>query len=329
MGNDIIRAISTEKFRATPTGLQLPKDKVPYEEWEEYGHSLRRVEGALQWVIGDWLRYGEFAYGEKYTQASSIWPDSGISALMEYQRIANAYPNRERSIRIDWTLYRIAATTKKKLRRQLLEEAESKEWTVKELKAEVRRHQIEDIKEADIQVAEGLYSAISCDPPWPYDRANHKQPWETYDRAGRRAASPYPEMSLLEIAANAPPAADDSLLFLWTTHAFMRDAYTLLDLWEFKPKTVITWVKDQMGLGVWLRSKSEFCIMAVKGKPKVALVSQTTVVEGPLREHSRKPDEFYEMVDSLVPNEYRKLDMYSRESREGWDQYGNEADKFQ
>jgi N6-adenosine-specific RNA methylase IME4 len=66
--------------------------------------------------------------------------------------------------------------------------------------------------------------------------------------------------------------------------------------------------------------------MALRGKPTINLTNQTTVVNGKLKEHSRKPDEFYEMVNSLCVG--YKLDYFSREQREGWDQYGNDTNRF-
>ena len=66
--------------------------------------------------------------------------------------------------------------------------------------------------------------------------------------------------------------------------------------------------------------------MATIGNPKVNLTNQTTVVYGKVREHSRKPDEFYEMVDSLCTG--NKIDMFGREKRNGWDVWGNETNKF-
>lgn len=330
--NDAIPAISHGPFTATPFGLVIDEKKdIDYELWAEYGKAMRRVEGAIQWVIGDWLRFGEFKYGEKYAQATEAWLESEIPALKNYQWVANAYPRSERSTRVDlsWTHFREAAATEEPLRSQLLDDANINKWSARDLKQAIRKHQIGEIKESEVIVPNGRFNVISCDPPWPYDLENKRNPWETHDQQGRRAASPYPELRILDIASNEPPSADDCFLFLWTTHRFMPDAYRLLDLWDFEPKTIITWVKDQIGLGAWLRSQSEFCIMAVKGKPKVALEGQSTVINGKLREHSRKPDKFYELVESLVPNKYRKLDMYSREKREGWEQIGNEPARFE
>ena len=62
-------------------------------------------------------------------------------------------------------------------------------------------------------------------------------------------------------------------------------------------------------------------------KPTIDLTNQTTVLHAPMREHSRKPDEFYEMVESLCVG--RRLDFFSREPREGWAQMGNDPDKFE
>jgi N6-adenosine-specific RNA methylase IME4 len=82
-----------------------------------------------------------------------------------------------------------------------------------------------------------------------------------------------------------------------------------------------------MGTGDWLRSQSEFCILSVRGKPLVTLTNQTTVLHAPMRDHSRKPDEFYALVESLCPDG-RRYDRFARERREGWQVGGNDTDKF-
>jgi N6-adenosine-specific RNA methylase IME4 len=183
--------------------------------------------------------------------------------------------------------------------------------------AELER-QREAIESGRLAVPVGLFDVIVVDPPWPYGTE--------YDPYTRRAASPYPEMSLEEILEIRLPAKEDCVLWLWTTHLFMRHAFAILDAWGFREVAILTWVKDRLGLGSWLRSKSEFCIMAVKGKPVVNLTNQSTVLFAPMREHSRKPDEFYEMVETLCPG--RKLDFFSREPRPGWEQYGNDVGRF-
>jgi N6-adenosine-specific RNA methylase IME4 len=198
--------------------------------------------------------------------------------------------------------------------------------SVKSIVADIKKQdRIDDIEQQAAAIEESLpgipvgpFHVISIDPPWPYGTG--------YDPDGRRAANPYPEMSLEQIKAIELPAADDCVLWLWTTHKFMRHSFELLDAWGFRDVAILTWVKDRMGLGSWLRSQSEFCIMAVKGKPPIQLTNQTTIIDGPLREHSRKPDSFYELVNGLCVG--AKLDYFSREKRAGWAQVGNTTELF-
>lgn len=203
----------------------------------------------------------------------------------------------------------------------------TKPVSVKAIVADIKKQdRIDDIEQQAAAIEESLpgipvgpFHVISLDPPWPYGTG--------YDPDGRRAANPYPEMSLEQIKAIELPAADNCVLWLWTTHKFMRHSFDLLDAWGFRDVAIVTWVKDRMGLGSWIRSQSEFCIMAVKGKPPVCLTNQTTVIDGPLREHSRKPDSFYELVNGLCVG--AKLDYFSREKREGWAQVGNTPELFE
>jgi len=217
----------------------------------------------------------------------------------------------------------------RKVRREapeLMPKLESGEMTaheaVKIIKKDKRdkqiQEQIKEIEQNDFTPPTKKYDVIVVDPPWPYGTK--------YDPNGRRAANPYPEMSLDDIKAIELPASDDCVLWLWTTHKFMRYSFDILDAWGFRDVAIITWVKDRMGLGTHIRSQSEFCIMALRGKPTINLTKQTTVINGKLKEHSRKPDEFYEMVNSLCVG--YKLDYFSREQREGWDQYGNDTNRF-
>ena len=208
---------------------------------------------------------------------------------------------------------------------RLQKESPGGQTGAKNLKTAKRKRDIEkqrnQIRLVENEVPTGPFDVIVCDPPWPYDNQ------DSYSDAGFRGTSPYPEMPLDEMAALKFSAAKDCVLWLWTTHKFMRHSFALLDGWGFEDKVILTWVKDRMGTGRWLRSQSEFAIMAVRGKPQIALTNQTTVLHAPLREHSRKPDEFYEMVEELCLGA-KRLDCFSREPRKGWAQFGNDLEKF-
>ncbi len=200
---------------------------------------------------------------------------------------------------------------------------------IDKLKAEKKRSddirkQLESIKERGVNQPDGLFDVIVIDPPWGYVRqAGHG----SFDANGRRCTNPYPEMTQDELKAIELPAADNCVLFLWTTHKFIWDAKELLDHWHFDYRCMLVWNKQKLGTGNLIRMQCEFCLVALKGKPIFKDVHNVRdLIEEARREHSRKPDAFYQLVDELCAG--RKLDYFSRQHREGWSTYGNDTDKF-
>ena len=178
--------------------------------------------------------------------------------------------------------------------------------------------QREDIANNVMAKIDGLFEVISIDPPWNYGRA--------YDPDSSRAANPYPEMSQSELLDIELPFADDSVCLLWTTQAFIFDAKELLNKWGFTYKATIVWDKEKMGMGAWLRMQCEFCLIGIKGNPAWNNTKYRDIIREPRREHSRKPDCFFEMIEEITVG--RRLEYFSRENRKGWEVYGNETNKF-
>lgn len=194
--------------------------------------------------------------------------------------------------------------------------AAGKASSVKQAK---RQHVSEQIKAAPTALPDGPFAVFVLDPPWTYNNRA--------DDISHRAANPYPSMAIAEIMALpiASRACPDAILWLWTTNAHIRDAFLLIDAWGFTYKTLLTWVKGNLGLGDWLRGKTEHCLMAVRGKPIVTLTNQTTVIEGPLQSHSQKPESFFALVESLCPTPPGgKVELFARTRRPGWGQWGAE-----
>ena len=168
----------------------------------------------------------------------------------------------------------------------------------------------------------GPFRVLVIDPPWRYEKNAR-----VVD--ARRGEVDYPDMGHEEIAAL--PVADmaepsGSILWLWTTNAHMPAAFDLLERWGFEHKTILTWNKDRIGMGDWLRGQTEHCLLAVKGSPTVVLSAQSTRLDAPLREHSRKPDEFYALVESLCPGP--KCELFARQPRPGWVSWGADVNRF-
>ena len=192
----------------------------------------------------------------------------------------------------------------------------------KEEKIKVRTELIEkqkkEISENKLTVLQGLYDIISVDPPWNYGRE--------YDPENSRVANPYPEMTIEQIKNINLPFNKDSILFLWTTHKFLPEAFNIVSHWGFDYKATLVWNKEKMGMGDWFRMQCEFCLFAVKGKPFWDNKTERDIINESRRQHSRKPDMFFEMVNKICVG--RKLEYFGREKREGWDVFGNDTTKF-
>ena len=175
---------------------------------------------------------------------------------------------------------------------------------------------VEEISKEPPPLPRGPFRVIVIDPPWDYSLRK--------DDPSHRSSNPYPSMSLDEIKAFPVQslAHDDCILWLWTTNSFLPIAWQVVDAWGFEYKTMLTWVKDHFGTGDWLRGQTEHCLLCLRGRPTIILTDQSTVIHGPLRKHSEKPDEFYAMVEALCPGS--KVDIFRRKAREGWIGYGNE-----
>ena len=130
-------------------------------------------------------------------------------------------------------------------------------------------------------------------------------------------------MTLEAICALPVPtlAAEDCVLWLWTTNAHMRESYAVLDAWGFQSKTILTWAKQKFGAGTWLRGQTEHCHLAIKGLPTFVLSNQSTLLSAPSGAHSAKPEAFYEWVRRLCPGS--RVELFSRREREGFVAHGN------
>ena len=175
------------------------------------------------------------------------------------------------------------------------------------------KRKADEIAKNPPQFPTGKFDAIVADPPWEYP-------------SGTEFSLPYPSMTLDEIKALdvGSLAADDSVLWLWTTNAYLRPSFDVLDAWGFEYKNVLTWVKDRFGLGAWLRNQTEHCLLAVKGKPLWRPGNFATVLNAKRRAHSQKPEEFYKMVQALSPGP--KVELFCRDPRPGWAVHGDEVE---
>lgn len=175
------------------------------------------------------------------------------------------------------------------------------------------------------------YGTILADPPWQFDNRTGKVAPE------HRRLRRYPTMSLDEICEMpvATHAAKQSHLYLWVPNALLREGLRVLDAWGYKYKTTLTWYKvrkdggpDGRGVGFYFRNVTEAILFGVKGSLRTLAPGrrQVNVIATRKREHSRKPDEIYDLIEGCSPGPF--LELFARAPRPGWDQFGDEVESY-
>ena len=174
-----------------------------------------------------------------------------------------------------------------------------------------------------IEIPRGKYSTIVIDPPWPVK-------FMKLEMRPNQVEMPYPTMEIDEIKKFPIDkiTADNCNLFLWTTHTYLPSALEIVKEWGFKYHVLLTWNKTNGRSLFGFNRMTEFVVYAYKGKITVNQRGRfiDTIFTEKLREHSRKPNIFYEMIKNNSPTP--RIDIFSREKRKGFDQWGNEISKF-
>ena len=181
------------------------------------------------------------------------------------------------------------------------------------------------------------YGVIYADPPWTF------RTWSGKGK-GRSPEKHYGCLNLedIRLLPVANLAEKDCALFLWVTDPMLSEAFKLIDAWGFSYRTVaFNWAKLNSraptlmfseqdfftGMGYWTRANSELCLLATKGKPKRLSKSVRRLVVDRRREHSRKPDSVAERIVDLM-GDIPRIELFARQSRAGWDSWGDEPEKF-
>jgi len=169
-------------------------------------------------------------------------------------------------------------------------------------------------------VAEKCYPIVYADPPWQYEHSMTDS---------RMIENHYPTMGLDQICAMpvSEIVTPDAVLFLWTTSPKLAESMRVIEAWGFNYRSCIVWDKERIGMGYYARQQHELLLIAARGSLPVPEPSNRPASVQRLRrgnEHSRKPDEFYELIESMYP-EYEKIELFARNSRAGWSAWGNQA----
>lgn len=178
----------------------------------------------------------------------------------------------------------------------------------------------------------GPFHTILADPPWRFQHRTGKMSPEH----GRLAR--YDTMTVEEIGALpvAEVAADKAHLYLWVPNALLLEGLAVLAAWGFEYKTNLVWLKtrkdggpDGRGVGFYFRNVTELVLFGVRGKDNRTLAPgrrQVNMVAERKREHSRKPDQMYDLIEAC--SDGPRLELFARSERPGWVQWGDELGSY-
>ena len=174
------------------------------------------------------------------------------------------------------------------------------------------------------------FSTVMADPPWRFTNRTGKVAPE-HKRLAR-----YPTMELQDIC-DLPVAdhlADTAHCYLWVPNALLTDGLKVLESWGFQYTSNLIWHKirkdggsDGRGVGFYFRNVTEIILFGVRGKNARTLAPgrrQVNLFGTRKREHSRKPDEQYDIIEACSPGPF--LELFGRGKRENWTVWGNQAD---
>lgn len=178
----------------------------------------------------------------------------------------------------------------------------------------------------------GSYGTILADPPWQFQNRTGKMAPE-HKRLNR-----YGTLSLEDIKAIpvAKVSAEPAHLYLWVPNALLPEGLEVMRAWGFDYKTNLVWHKtrkdggpDGRGVGFYFRNTTELILFGVRGKNARTLPPgrrQVNIIKSMKREHSRKPDELYELIESCSYGPF--LELFARGTRPGWTGWGNQAESY-
>ncbi len=187
---------------------------------------------------------------------------------------------------------------------------------------EIRIQKIAEISKGNTELGtETRYPVIYADPPWRYENPS-------MGGTSRSIENHYPTMSLEDICALpvAALATEDAILYLWATAPKLAESMKVIEAWAFEYRTCMVWDKVKIGMGYWTRNQHEHLLICRRGQfpPPKTGEQPPSVIRIPRGEHSAKPAEFYQIIESAYP-ELPKIELFCRSPRDGWAVWGNQA----
>lgn len=183
----------------------------------------------------------------------------------------------------------------------------------------MRQVRAEQIEARQIAEPTGKYRVIYADPPWSY---GNEMPAGTTEQRDHYPTMPIADICALPVRDMAEP---DAVLFLWVTSPILEESFAVIKAWGFSYKASFVWDKIAHNMGHYNSVRHELLLVATRGscQPDVRKLFDSVVTEE-RTEHSRKPETFRTIIDTIYPNG-KRVELFARRKAEGWDSWGKES----
>ncbi len=336
--------LTTNTYKFTRTGIVIT-GKSSQADWELMGEGLRAVDEARQWAIGDWLCDGKRHYGDGLYRKAAKLTGLNSNTLEQFASMSSRFENLCRHKDLSYEHHKQPASIKPIVEREdgtlalgddpdhekiaeFLQLAapsngdKKPRLSVSELRAKVRDYKEWQREKIRLANEPEKYAVIYADPPWQYTSGDQHSTEEQDTVLGDH----YPSMSIGQLC-DLPVkqmAATDAVLFMWVTSPTLEEAFQVINAWGFDYKASMVWDKVSHNVGNYVSVRHEMLLICKRGQPPKVPKLVDSVYEEERTVHSRKPAYFHELIDELYPSG-RRIELFAREEREGWEAYGNEV----
>lgn len=313
------------------------RNNIPYQTVEI---KLNTRQDALNWIIDKQTGRRNLApwqlsllRGKRYNAVKpETWSrqpvGNQIDTVRTRDKLAKQFQVSPATIQRDGKFAKEAEQASQELETPVMQLSKSQILEVakkiqEEKRSENRQARIEKLVEISKEnkpiQTEKKYNVILADPPWRYE----------YSQSDiRKIENNYPTMDIDEICELPIKniASDDCVLFLWTTSPKLTEGIKVLDGWGFQYKTCAVWVKDKIGMGYYFRQQHELLLVGTKGSVPAPEPDKrvSSVIVSDREEHSKKPEIIHKIIEDMY-GELPKIELFSRNHRDGWDSWGNQA----
>lgn len=303
--------IRTDNFSLDKNRL-LVKGEPNFEVWAAFGETLKQVEGAVHWWIGDWLNFGEAKYGEKYAQ---IIEDTGFAyaTVRDDKWVASRFEVSRRRDSLSYSHHKEVAGLDEAEQDRLLDAAIEGQYSIRQL----RQAKIDSAKR--LPIPKTHFEVIYADPPWEHIGIRTVGMKKFFDNANKNH-EPMTISELCQLPVSVMATAD-AALFLWAPATLVDEALQVVRAWGFDYATMFIWDREKfIYRGCYNSMRHEVLLLGIRGNyaPDTIFSSVRRIMCD--KYTHEKPPEFYGVIEKMYPKA-KRIDLFAKKKRKNWNAY--------